>query len=87
MSNKTIVFDMDGVIFDTENLFLGCWRKIAAEQGLEGIDELYHRIIGVKAEISRAVFFEVYGGDFAYDELNGQALKMFHAVVDREGMP
>ncbi|MDR0219916.1 MAG: HAD family phosphatase [Lachnospiraceae bacterium] len=87
MPNKSIIFDMDGVIFDTENLFLGCWREIAAEQGLAGIDEVYRRVIGVKAEISRAVFLETYGADFAYDELNGRALKMFHAVADSEGIP
>jgi HAD superfamily hydrolase (TIGR01509 family) len=87
MINKKIIFDMDGVIFDTENLFLNCWRRIAKEQGLAGIDEVYHRAIGVKADICKAVFLEAYGEDFAYDELNSRAREMFYEMTSREGIP
>jgi HAD superfamily hydrolase (TIGR01509 family) len=87
MTSKNIIFDMDGVIFDTENLFLNCWRKIAAEHNLAGIDEVYYRVIGVKAEKTKAVFLETYGKAFPYDEFNQLALDMFHEKIAIEGMP
>ena len=32
---KTIIFDMDGVIFDTENLWLNCWGYLGGKYGIE----------------------------------------------------
>ena len=34
--NKAVLFDMDGVIFDSERAVLAVWRELAAEQGLPG---------------------------------------------------
>ena len=31
-----VIFDMDGVIFDSEKLVLVCWEKIAEKYHLEG---------------------------------------------------
>ena len=38
---KAVVFDMDGVIFDSERLVLECWEKIAEEYGLVGMKEAF----------------------------------------------
>lgn len=35
---KAIVFDMDGVLFDTERISDMAWRKIAAEMGFEDVE-------------------------------------------------
>ena len=29
--SKAVVFDMDGILFDTESLFIICWVKLADE--------------------------------------------------------
>ena len=38
---KQVIFDMDGVIFDSEALVLSCWKIVAEKYGLEGICLLY----------------------------------------------
>ena len=35
---KAVLFDMDGVIFDSERAVLAVWREVAGELGLVGID-------------------------------------------------
>ena len=30
----TVIFDMDGVIFDSEILVLQCWREVAERHGM-----------------------------------------------------
>ena len=41
-----VIFDMDGVIFDTERLYLDVWRDLAVKYGLEDIDGVYIGSIG-----------------------------------------
>ncbi len=56
-----VLFDMDGVIFDSETVSVQCWRKAADELGLEGIDRVYTRCVGTNIASSKAILTEAYG--------------------------
>ena len=84
--SKDIIFDMDGVIFDTENLFLDCWRQLATVHGLADIDTVYHRVIGLKADDTRQIYLDAYGPDFDYEQLNQKASALFYEKA-AAGMP
>jgi len=56
-----VLFDMDGVIFDSETVSVQCWRRAAAELGLEGIDSVYTRCVGTNIASSKAILTEAYG--------------------------
>ena len=56
-----VLFDMDGVIFDSETVSVQCWRKAADALGLEGIDSVYTRCVGTNVASSRAILTEAYG--------------------------
>ncbi|MCL2050471.1 MAG: HAD-IA family hydrolase [Lachnospiraceae bacterium] len=85
--NTTIIFDMDGIIFDTENMFLGCWQKVAADYGLKAIDEVYKSVIGVHAEKTKEIFLAFYGPCFDYDKLSGLAIDIFYEKARTAGIP
>ena len=34
-----VVFDMDGVIFDSERAVMKCWMELARKYGIENIEE------------------------------------------------
>ncbi|WP_028865953.1 HAD family hydrolase [Psychromonas aquimarina] len=54
MDIKAVLFDMDGLIFDTEGLYKKSWQHAVSEQGLELTDEYYKKFIGVQdAECER----------------------------------
>jgi len=40
------IFDMDGLLFDTEIVFENCWKKVGAEMGLLVSDEFTHACCG-----------------------------------------
>lgn len=58
MKIKAVLFDMDGLIFDTETLYKKCWQQAAKEQNLILTDDLYHSFIGVKDEECEKMLLE-----------------------------
>ena len=65
---RAVLFDMDGVIFDSEQLFLQCWEELNDTYDLPGIREVLIRTIGVTAERTREIFREAYGDEVPYEE-------------------
>ena len=37
---QAVIFDMDGVLLDTEYITKICWKKAAEEYGINGIEEV-----------------------------------------------
>lgn len=43
---KGVIFDMDGVLFDTERLYQNVWKDYAAQEGFKLKDEMLRRLRG-----------------------------------------
>jgi len=63
---KAVVFDMDGVIFDTENIICALWEETGKELGLLDINQVILKCIGTNAQMTEAIVKEHYGQDFDY---------------------
>ncbi|MBR5798428.1 MAG: HAD family phosphatase [Lachnospiraceae bacterium] len=87
MKIKAVIFDMDGVIFDSEVLVLQSWKEVAALHGFTVEDELFFRCVGVNAANTKEIFLDYYGRDFPYDEYKTQASKWFHDRYDNGLLP
>ena len=42
----TVIFDMDGVIFDSEILVLQAWKEVAERHGIAGVEAACHECLG-----------------------------------------
>lgn len=84
---KNIVFDMDGVLIDSEALILEIWKKIAQKEGIRKIEETLLQCIGITAPETKALFLRVYGEAFPYERLQKQASEAFHRQADEGGLP
>ena len=51
----SVIFDMDGVIFDSEQACLACWRKVAGKYGIREIEEVFTRCIGTNKNQTREI--------------------------------
>ncbi len=66
---KAILFDLDGVIFDTEQAYIKCWEALQDTYEMPDIREVLLRTLGVTSERTREIFLEAYGPSFPYDEI------------------
>lgn len=84
---KQIIFDMDGVIFDTENLILSCWCFLAEKYDIPQIEDTFRRAIGVSSEGTKKIVREVYGDDFPCEMFWKEWKQLFDQKIEKQGMP
>lgn len=84
---KSIVFDMDGVLFDSEALDHECWIARAAQLSLPDIDEVFYRTLGRTMEATYELLRGKYGSDFDGPGFLKLTLGLFDERVEKEGMP
>ena len=84
---KAIVFDMDGVLFDTERVCRDCWVTISEEYGIRDMFEVFPLCIGRNRLGSGEVMREHYGEDFPYDEFREKASQLFWKTLEEQGNP
>ena len=87
IKNNAVIFDMDGIIFDSERLSLVCWEKMAEKYHLEGMDEAYPPCIGTNEARTREIITNYYGTDFPYDTFRKETYELFRRMTERDGLP
>ncbi len=61
-AETAVLFDMDGVIFDSERACLSVWQELAAEMALPGIDKVFVRCVGTNKPRTAEILREAYPG-------------------------
>ena len=62
MNCKAVVFDMDGVILDSEQLVVKSWQKTADKYGIEDIESFCMAALGLNREAAKKLFVQMYKG-------------------------
>lgn len=79
---EAVVFDMDGLIVDTETLFRDVMMEVSRRRGLHLPLEVFLRMVGLQRDGSRAVALEHFGSDFDFDAWNDEAWALARARVE-----
>lgn len=84
---KGAVFDMDGLMFDTERLVYENWQGLMDEIGLPYDIEVFKQTVGRRKKEVELFYRATYGDDFPYWELSGKCRARYVRRVEREGIP
>ena len=84
---NSIIFDMDGVIFDSERAIYNLWKELSEKYGFDDIYEVYIQCIGVNSDSTRKIFTEHYGPEFPYQEYQNEESKMYRERYSNGDLP
>lgn len=87
MTKPALIFDMDGVILDTEQLVRRSWNLAAPDYGAEDSDTVFLRTVGTTRKHTAEMLRERYGMDFPAEEFNSSVSKIYHEIEAVEGVP
>ncbi len=81
---RAVVFDMDGLLFDTEVLYRDVVLATAREAGLDLPLEFYLSTVGTPLQGTRELFLQRYGADFGFDAFWTKATQRYAKTVATE---
>jgi HAD superfamily hydrolase (TIGR01509 family) len=82
---RAVIFDMDGLMFDTEPLAARAWSEAAAALGVHFDDALALRMVGCNFADCSALLRAHFEADYPVDALLGSWHAAYDAIVEREG--
>jgi HAD superfamily hydrolase (TIGR01509 family) len=82
-----VIFDMDGLMLDTEPISLRVWTQAAHDLGYTLDEETSERMIGLNHAASREMLLQCFGSACPVDELFKSAQARYREALDLEGVP
>lgn len=84
---KGAVFDMDGLMFDTERLTFEIWNEILSKLGYNYSFEIYKSTIGIRTVEVKEYYRNLYGEGFDYNDIRKKAMERFWSYTEANGVP
>ncbi len=82
-----VVFDMDGLMFDTETLTYELQKPILEQKGITYTLDWYKQTVGKRIEDIVPLFKELCGDSFDYEGFRVQCREAYKKYTDEHGVP
>ena len=82
-----VIFDMDGVLFDTERLGLIFQTRACMEVGYPVTRSLLMKTLGVSMAAGREIMLEALGKDFPYEKMIDRWTELMYEDMDANSIP
>lgn len=87
MHNKfSVVFDMDGVLFDTQRIYTKTWFEVAQILHIDDIKEPAYACMGLNRNDQHTYLMDYYHGNFPFDEFFRLKNRIFDEHLEK-GIP
>jgi len=78
-----VIFDIDGLMLDTESPVIGFWAQAGKLLGWNISAEVVMRTIGITADSTRAIFLQEYGPDFPYERIRAEFSRLYYEEFEK----
>ncbi len=85
MKFQAAIFDMDGLLLDTERVCMRVFKQACEVQNLPFYDDVYLSIIGRNSAGIEVIFRNAYGE--SYERLNAEWRERYGAIVKHQAIP
>ena len=82
-----VIFDMDGLMFDTERLAFSAWKKAGKDFGFEITPNLYTKTIGSDFRDVQLIYNNHFGKSFPYHEIRKTEIQYTEEYIEQNGVP
>lgn len=86
MKPELVIFDMDGLMFDTETVSCKAWKLAGEKRGYNLDEKVFMEILGTNTEYIRNLFVEKFGDDFPVEEIINDRNNLVVKIVEDEGL-
>ncbi len=83
---SAVIFDMDGLLFDSEPVYRDSWQESARELGHELTDQMYLGLIGRRIALCEAELGERFGAGFSVPRFRELWKARWHQRVTSRGV-
>lgn len=87
MNYQAAIFDMDGLLLDTERVCQQSFIQACQSLSLPFFEDIYLGIIGQNAQGIEKTIRDGYGDELDYERLRKEWLKYYHGVVEHQAIP
>lgn len=84
---KGAVFDMDGLMFDTETLVYNAWQKVMDDHNYKYDFEIFKQTLGKRTVDVKKMYEEMYDNNFVYATMREEANVYFRKAIADFGVP
>ncbi|MFA5014379.1 MAG: HAD family phosphatase [Actinomycetota bacterium] len=84
---ELVIFDMDGLMFDTERLIFRSWKESCKKYKQNISEEIFIETIGLNRKKTIEVYKKYFGDSFPYEELINETVRIFEGFIRSEGVP
>ena len=87
MDIKALIFDMDGLLFDSERIVQRSWEIAGNELGIPHMGDVIYHTLGMNRTGRNEYFRKYIREDFPFEEFGELTRDNFWKIVDKEGLP
>lgn len=84
---KAVVFDMDGLMFDTENVAILAWDYAGEKMGLGKTGYMVYKTLGMNVKMSGQVWVKEFGDQYNEEDLWKYTREFMHDFYSKNRVP